>query len=55
VVPGRISAAEILQSQELKTASGQALPTSDLSVIRADVPARNGIIQVVDSVLLPSG
>jgi hypothetical protein len=55
VVPGRISAAEILQSQELKTASGQALPTKDLSVIRADVPARNGIIQVVDSVLLPSG
>jgi len=55
VVPGRVSAAEILQSQELKTASGQPLPTKDLSVIRADVPARNGMIQVLDAVLLPSG
>ena len=55
VVPGRVSAAEILQSQELKTASGQLLPTKNLSVIRADVPARNGMIQVLDAVLLPSG
>ena len=55
VVPGRVSAAEILQSQELKTASGQPLPTKNLSVIRADVPARNGMIQVLDAVLLPSG
>jgi len=55
VVPGRVAAAEILQSQELKTASGQPLPTKNLSVIRADVPAGNGMIQVVDTVLLPSG
>jgi uncharacterized surface protein with fasciclin (FAS1) repeats len=55
VVPGRVSAAEILQSKELKTASGQPLPTTDLSVVRADVPARNGMIQVLDAVLLPSG
>lgn len=55
VVPGRVSAAEILQSQELKTASGQLLPTKNLSVIRADVLARNGMIQVLDAVLLPSG
>jgi uncharacterized surface protein with fasciclin (FAS1) repeats len=27
----------------------------DLSVIRADIPARNGVIQVVDTVLLPKG
>jgi hypothetical protein len=55
VVPGRVSAAEILESQELKTASGQPLQTQDLSVIRADIPARNGVIQVVDTVLLPKG
>lgn len=54
VVPGRVSAAEILQSKELKTVSGQPLPTKDLSVIRAEVPARNGVIQVVDTVRLPS-
>jgi uncharacterized surface protein with fasciclin (FAS1) repeats len=46
---------EILTSRTLQTAAGQALPTGDLSVIRADIPARNGVIQVVDGVLLPAG
>ena len=55
VVSGRVNAVTILESQELSTVSGQELPTADLSVIRADVPARNGIIHVIDSVLLPSG
>ena len=55
VVPGRLSAVQILESRELNTASGRKLPTADLSVIRADVRARNGIIHVIDSVLLPSG
>jgi hypothetical protein len=55
VVPGRVTAAEILSSQTLKTAAGQDLPTGDLGVVRADIPAGNGIIHVVDKVLLPSG
>ncbi|MFZ0788425.1 MAG: fasciclin domain-containing protein [Chromatiaceae bacterium] len=55
VVPGRVTAAEILSSQTLKTASGQDLPTGDLGVVRADIPAGNGIIHVVEKVLLPSG
>jgi uncharacterized surface protein with fasciclin (FAS1) repeats len=54
VVPGRVAAADILSSQTLKTASGQDLPTGDLGVVRADVPAGNGIIHVVDKVLLPA-
>jgi len=54
VVPGRTTALEILESRELKTASGQELQTADLSVVRADIPARNGIIHVVDKVLLPA-
>jgi uncharacterized surface protein with fasciclin (FAS1) repeats len=54
VVPGRVAAADILSSQTLKTASGQDLPTEDLGVVRADVPAGNGIIHVVDKVLLPA-
>jgi uncharacterized surface protein with fasciclin (FAS1) repeats len=54
VIPGRITALNILESRELKTASGESLPTSDLSVIRADVPARNGTIHVIDQVLLPA-
>ncbi len=55
VVLGRISAADVLSSKSLETASGQDLPTTDLGVVRADVRARNGVIHVVDKVLLPSG
>ena len=55
LVPGRITAADILVKQTLKAASGQELPTGDLGVVRADIRARNGIVHVVDKVLLPSG
>ena len=55
VLPGRVTAVDILQSRELKTAAGQPLPTGDLSVTRADVPARNGVIHVIDTVLTPAG
>jgi len=55
LVPKRVSAVEILTSRTLETAAGQTLPTGELSVIRADIPARNGVIQVVDEVLLPAG
>jgi uncharacterized surface protein with fasciclin (FAS1) repeats len=50
-----VLAADVLAKRTLSTASGRELPTSDLSVIRADIKARNGIIHVVDEVLLPSG
>jgi len=55
VVPGRATAADILTKRTLETASGQALPTANLGVIRADIRARNGVIHVVDHVLLPTG
>ena len=55
LVADRVSAADVLTKRTLETASGQELPTSDLSVIRADIRAGNGIIHVVDKVLLPSG
>ena len=55
LIAGRVSAADVLTKRSLETVSGQALPTSDLSVIRADIRAGNGIIHVVDKVLLPSG
>lgn len=54
VVPNRVTALQVLESRELNTASGQKLPTSDLSVIRADIMARNGTIHVIDRVLQPS-
>lgn len=54
VVPGRVPALGVLESRELKTASGQPLATNSIRVVRADIRARNGIIHVVDKVLLPS-
>ncbi len=54
-MPARVTAAEVISNRTLTTASEQELPTADLSVIRADIRARNGIIHVVDKVLLPSG
>jgi uncharacterized surface protein with fasciclin (FAS1) repeats len=55
VVPGRVTAVEVLERRELDTASGQSLPTAELHVIRADIPARNGVIHVIDNVILPTG
>jgi uncharacterized surface protein with fasciclin (FAS1) repeats len=55
LVANRVSAADVLTQRTLETASGQELPTSDLSVIRADIGAGNCIIHVVDKVLVPSG
>ena len=53
VVPGWVPAAQILTTESLETATGQLLPTTNLGVIRADVPAINGIVHVVGKVLLP--
>lgn len=55
LVPGRITAADILVKRTLPAASGQELPTGELSIIRADIHTRNGVVHVLDEVLLPSG
>lgn len=62
VVPGRITAAELATRRTLTTVSGQrlavatdgAIRLNDASVINADVEAGNGIIHVVDAVLIPA-
>ena len=53
VVAGRVTAAEILQERELKTVQGEALSINKLSVVKADIETANGIIHIVDSVLIP--
>ena len=55
LVPGRVSSVKILESRELKTASGETVATADIRVKQADIPARNGVIHVVERVILPSG
>jgi len=62
VVPGRVVAADV-RSGRVNTVQGQALTinassagvsVNDAKVIKADVMASNGVIHVIDSVVLPN-
>jgi uncharacterized surface protein with fasciclin (FAS1) repeats len=61
VVPGRVMAADVAKLKEAKTVEGQAVKIDTSSgvkvdganVIKADVAASNGVIHVIDSVILP--
>ena len=62
VVSGKIMAADLRDGQEMTTVQGSALRVSinngkvminDANVISADVPASNGVIHVIDKVVMP--
>ncbi len=61
VVPGRITSAQITGDSEQKTVEGGLLKiaanggvtVNDATVIQADVEAANGVIHVIDRVLIP--
>jgi uncharacterized surface protein with fasciclin (FAS1) repeats len=62
VVPGSVMAANVVEMEEAKTVNGAALRIStsgdmvminDATVTTADIQASNGVVHVVDSVLLP--
>lgn len=64
VIPGRVDAAHVMNMTSLRTVSGQTLNVMKMSggvmignatVIKADVPASNGIVHVIDTVLMPPG
>jgi uncharacterized surface protein with fasciclin (FAS1) repeats len=63
VVPGKVTAAEVATLDEATTvngadltieASGSSVKVDDAEVITADVAASNGVIHVIDTVLLPA-
>jgi uncharacterized surface protein with fasciclin (FAS1) repeats len=62
VVPGRITSAQMTPDSEQKTVEGGALTigvnggvtVNDAAVIQADVEAENGVIHVIDRVLIPA-
>jgi len=62
VVPGRVSASQARRLSSSSTVEGRsvrirsegsALRINSATVVRADVPATNGVIHVIDQVLLP--
>ncbi len=63
VVAGEVNAADLSDGQVVETVNGQSLTVSitdgvvkigDATVVLADVDANNGVVHVIDSVLLPS-
>ena len=64
VVPERLNAKDVVASPTLKTVQGQSLTVKadggsvsidSAKVLKTDVMASNGIIHVIDSVVLPKG
>jgi uncharacterized surface protein with fasciclin (FAS1) repeats len=61
VVPGKLMASDVVASKDLKTVQGQSLrvDTSDgvkvsgANVVKTDIVCSNGVIHVIDSVVLP--
>lgn len=63
VVPGAVSAAQVMKLKSVKTVNGQSLPIKagkggvkigKARVIKTDITASNGVIHVIDTVLLPN-
>ena len=62
VVPGDVTAAQVVKLSSAKTVNGQdvkimvnsgTVMVNDAKVVKADVLASNGVIHVIDTVLLP--
>jgi uncharacterized surface protein with fasciclin (FAS1) repeats len=61
VVPGKVMAADVVKLKEAKTVEGQSVKIDAASgvtvdgahVVKTDIKASNGVIHVIDSVILP--
>ena len=62
VVPGKVKAADVVKLSEAKTVNGQEIAITvadsgvqinDANVIKTDIGASNGVIHVIDTVILP--
>ncbi len=54
VVPGEMDAAAVMQKQDLVTVEGSDLAVSDIKISKTDIYTSNGIIHVIDEVLIPA-
>jgi uncharacterized surface protein with fasciclin (FAS1) repeats len=64
VVPGKVSSSQVVAMRSAKTVSGDAITikstggsvmVDNARVVKADIGASNGVIHVVDTVILPAG
>jgi uncharacterized surface protein with fasciclin (FAS1) repeats len=64
VVPGKVMAADVVKISSAKAVSGDTLPIDvsggtvmldEARVVKTDIAASNGVIHVIDTVLLPPG
>jgi uncharacterized surface protein with fasciclin (FAS1) repeats len=64
VVPGKVMAADVVKLSSAKAVSGDVLPVKvdggtvtvdKAKVVKTDIAASNGVIHVIDTVLVPSG
>jgi uncharacterized surface protein with fasciclin (FAS1) repeats len=62
VVPGKVTAAQVMTMDSAKTVQGQTVKIASAdkkvkvngaNVVKADVAASNGVIHVIDSVIMP--
>lgn len=60
VIPGRLHAEDVLKAPNLTTLNGQrvdvlasTLQVNEANIVQADIECANGVIHVIDSVLLP--
>ncbi len=62
VIPGKVTAAEVVKLDSASTVNGQAVTivasadgvrVNQAAVIKTDIPASNGVIHVIDQVILP--
>jgi uncharacterized surface protein with fasciclin (FAS1) repeats len=61
VVPGKVMAADVVKLKEAKTVQGgsvtidatKGVKVDGANVVKADIAASNGVIHVIDSVILP--
>lgn len=61
VVPGKLMAADVVRNSQLQTAQGQSITVSteggvkvdDANVVQTDIEADNGVIHVIDKVIMP--
>ncbi|GIW94380.1 MAG: hypothetical protein KatS3mg110_2421 [Pirellulaceae bacterium] len=62
VVPGKVMAADVVKLQSAKTAQGESLKIAvkdgkvsinGVNVVKTDIVCKNGVIHVIDGVLLP--